>query len=346
MMKNEGLIISSKWKRVLIGISLAAVLIVSGCGAGDNGNAGNNNTGPHSATPPATSEAPPARTDGGKEDRELLSQLEAVVKDASDASAITAFIDGHIADANPVTADAMLRQLHEYYDTNLEAAQEPFFATGIQKALLEEKWPITKESAAAIKDEAARKLAQDAYKGGYKLEIVEASIYPIVDYGFQKSYGKQLSEPMNAYIELKAAESDKATVKDGGLAVTWDELADRTLLAEQYLAKYKDSPEREEVKILYLERYLTIYLNGQINSPIYDSETLKLQEEVKTSYMTTVADAADSATGRLTAKFLTLLAETDERVVEEKDGELTDLPSVKEFRDGLTAEAEKLLISL
>ncbi|MBD2867608.1 hypothetical protein [Paenibacillus arenilitoris] len=340
-MKNEGQMKSYKWKSMLIGVCLAAALIVSGCGGG--GNAGNGNANAGAGSNPPVSEEPPAATPEGKVDQELLDRLQAALKDAADASVVTAFITEHISVANQATADAMLRALHAYYDANLEAAQQAFFEDGVQEALLAEQWPITEEAAASIKDEAAKKLALGAFKGGYKLETVEGSIYPIVDYGYQKRFGEQLSEPMNAYIGLKAAESDKATVKDGGLVIAWDELAARALEAEQYLDKYKDSPEREEVLSLYVDRYLAMYVNGQINSPIYDRETMKLLDEVKASYMKTVADAADSVTGQLVAKFLTALAETDERVAELKDGEAVDLPAVKPFRDGLADEARKLL---
>jgi triphosphoribosyl-dephospho-CoA synthetase len=164
-----------------------------------------------------------------------------------------------------------------------------------------------------------------------------------VDYSYQAHSGNKLSEEMNAYIKLMATESDQAVAKDGGLTISWDELAARALQAEAFVVKYKDAPERETVQKEYVNKYLTMYINGLINTPIYDTENFKRLDEVKASYKQTVAEAPESVTGRLVAQLLHVLAETGDEAIAVKDGEQAKLASIKQFREGLWAEAEKLL---
>lgn len=284
-----------------------------------------------------------SRNEEKVDQKELLQQFQSIVTSAEDASGIVSFLDANIEKADQTTADSMLRSLHDYYDVHLEAAQNAFFTSNVQEVLLKEAWPLTEETALAIKDETVRTLVQNAYKGGYKLEAVEGSIYPVVDYSVQSHYGKYVSEQMNAYIGLMAAESDKAAAKDGGLVISWDELAARALLAEAFVAKYKDSPEREAVENEYVNKYMSMYINGLVNTPIYDTDSFKLLDEVKASYKKTIAEAPDSVTGRLVAQFLDVLAESGDQVIEVKDGEQAELQPIKQFREGLRAEAEKLL---
>ncbi|MGM0880144.1 MAG: hypothetical protein ACQEXQ_03780 [Bacillota bacterium] len=284
-----------------------------------------------------------AASEGKTDQQALLKQFQTVVKGAAEAPPIIAYLNAQIANADQITADTMLRGLHTYYESNLEAAQNAFFTGNVQDALLKEEWPITVQTAASIQDTAVRELVQRAFYGGYKLEMVEGSIYPIVDYSFQKRYSKFLSNQLKTFVELQAVESDKVSAKDGGLMITWDELAERALLAEAFITEYKDSPERETVLNQYVDRYLMMYINGLINTPIYDFETFKLHDDVKASYKKTAEEAPQSVTGKLVAQFLDVLASTGDQVFAVKDGEQIELPAVKQFREGLSAEAEMLL---
>lgn len=284
-----------------------------------------------------------AASEGKTDQQALLKQFQTVVKGAAEAPTIIAYLNAQIANADQITADTMLRGLHSYYDSNLEAAQNAFFTDNVQDVLLKEEWPITVQSAESIKDTAVRELVQRALYGGYKLEMVEGSIYPIVDYSYQKRYINFLSNQMKTFVELQAVESDKASAMDGGLMISWDELAERALLAEAFITEYKDSPERETVLNQYVNRYLTMYINGLINTPIHDFETFKLHDEVKASYKKTAEEAPQSVTGKLVAQFLEVLASTGDQVFAVKDGEPLELPAVKQFREGLSAKAEGLL---
>ncbi|RCW41783.1 hypothetical protein [Paenibacillus prosopidis] len=337
MMKNKDHTKPNKRrKRLLAGLVLTAVLAaVTGCSIEIESKPAD--------TDIATEDNGFAASEGKTDQQALLKQFQTVVKGASEAPPIIAYLNAQIANADQITADTMLRGLHSYYDSNLEAAQKAFFTDNVQDVLLKEEWPITAQTAASIQDTTVRELVQSAFYGGYKLEMVEGSLYPIVDYSFQKRYSKFLSNQMKTFVELQAVESDKASAMDGGLMITWDELAERALLAEAFITEYKDSPERETVLNQYVNRYLTMYINGLINTPIHDFETFKLLDEVKDSYKKTAEEAPQTVTGNLVAQFLDVLASTGDQVFAVKDGKQLELPAVKQFREGLSAKAEGLL---
>lgn len=335
MQQKDGHTRFNKWRVITSVLAVIGLLAMTGC----------------SKSNPSESVKPDIQVtdDGGSEQgiqedqQALLSEFKLVAKEAADASALVTYMVENMAKADQSTADTMLRGLHDYYETHLEAAQNDFFASNVQEVLTAEAWPISKESAAAIKDEKVVALVQRAYAGGYKLETVEGTIYPIVDYSNQLQYSKSLSEQMNAYVQLMAEESNTAAAKDGGLVITWDELASRALLAEKFIADYADSPEREEVQTKYVNGYLAMYINGLPNTLIYDLETFKLLDEVKSSYQATIAKAPESATARMTKEFLEILTESDGQIIQQNDGELTELTAIKQFREGLANKAEKLL---
>lgn len=326
---------SNKWRVRMTGLAFAALIAVTGCSVQQPSDPGKPDN--------------QAVNEGGNEQgtqtdqQPLITEFQLVAKEAADASDVFAFMTENMEKADQSTADTMLRGLHDYYATHLEAAQNNFFASNVQEVLAEEAWPITKESAAGIKDEKVLALVQKAHAGGYKLETVEGTIYPIVDYSKQLQFSKWLSEQMNAYVQLMAEESNTAAAKDGGLVITWDELASRALLAETFIVNYADAPEREEIQNKYVNGYLAMYINGLPSASIYDAETLKLREEVKSSYQATIANTPDSATARITKQFLEILAESGEQIVQKKDGELTELAAIKQFREELANNAEKLL---
>lgn len=330
---------NDKWTKWVALFSLTTLIVLSGCSKNEEIRPENTNI------PTATTEATnPPSTDGEKDtQKELLIQFKAVLESADGAADIIGFLNEHINEADQATSDIMLRDLNTYYTESMETAQEAFFKPDIQAVLLKEVWPITKETAVTIKDDAVKKLVQTAFDSGYKLDAVEGSIFPVVDYSYQKRYKASLTKEMNDYITLSAVESDKPTASDGGLMITWDELAKRAIMAEAFVQQYKDSPEREVVQSLYLTRYLEMYINGSYNTLVYDYETYKILDEVKASYDKTVKESPDSVVGQLSAHFLELLALSDDQLYMYEDGQKTDIPELQKFLAGLSEEAEALL---
>jgi len=340
-----------------ISLALAAAFIsvtVAGCssGAGDSKDGAatgkpqteTNQGGKDSpATGGTTTDNGGQTPENGKADQaKLLEEYEKVVSGAKSASDIVAFLDSRLKETDPATADAMLVKLDAYYEANLEAAQNEFFVENVQTKLQDVKYPVTAQSVADVKDEAVRKLLEKALAGKYKIESQEGSLYPIVDYEALKAYAPYLSDAMKAYVDLMAIESNDKTASDGGLTLSWDEMAARVLAAEHTLREYPQSPKVDAVKAKY-KQYVQFYLFGLNNTPIYDWDSFKLLAEVKTSYAKTVKEHPDTILGQLTKQFLDVLGKTKEKVFVKKDGQQTDLPEVKAFRDSIDSQIDSLL---
>lgn len=325
-----------KWRGCALMLIMALMVIIAGCKIAD------------SQVPAAKVNSPESVVshtvvpDESTNQEKLIEQFEAVVHSAGAASDIIDFINAHIAEADTMTADEMVRKLHAYYDSHLQAVQDDFFASGNHEQLYELDWPIQEDELHLIDNEGIRKQAETYYMGGYNLTLAEGIWQPTVDYSYQKKFSAYLSESMNDFIALKALESDRAFAKDGGLIISYDELADRALLAEQYLAKHKDLPEREAVLNIYIT-YLKIYLTGLVNTPLTDDGSLKLSNEVRASYLRTIAMAEHSVTGQLTKRFMEVLASENDFVYINSNGEKSETPAVMQFHEVMQAEAESLI---
>lgn len=260
---------------------------------------------------------------GGKAPREMVEELKQALEGADQP-----------------TADDLIRAMERYDKKQLPAFEKKFDDTAIQQALSKLQYPITEAEVASLKDKNARNLAQDAIDGGYKLEMAEGYVFPVIDYARLLAYKDKLSDAMNAYLGILAAESTEASAKDAGLVISWQELQYRTLAAENYVQTYPATPERAEIEKRFLN-YLYIYFYGLNNTPIFDFDTYHVQPEVKALYESAAEKHKDMVTGRLSKEMLDVLTKTKGAVfAKAKDGSQTDIHEMKAFRDSIEAKAK------
>ena len=112
--------------------------------------------------------------------------------------------------------------------------------------------------------------------GKYKLISMEGAFYPIIDYEALKIYNKYLSDEMKAYLDIKSMDSNMPTIIDAAIIIPFDELANKLVKVEEYMKKYPECPDCEEILRLY-GAYLKLYLEGSDNTPIfnYANKTIK-----------------------------------------------------------------------
>ncbi|MFD1953638.1 hypothetical protein ACFSL6_05450 [Paenibacillus thailandensis] len=307
------------------------LVFASGCAAADTDN--------------ETAKAPKAAEGEAvaENQKQLLEKYNAVVKGAKEAATIVSYLNENLPQADVTTADAMVRGLNAFYDKDLQPTQESFFQGNVQEVLAGAEWPITAVNASSIPDEKVRQLVATKLAGGYKMVMVEGMIYPIVDYELQKTFTKKLSDDLNAYIAIQAEESRQPTAMDASLVISWNELAKRTINTESYLKQYPGAPESDSVRQLFINSYLTMYIIGLNNSPVFDYDTFKLRNEVKESYEETVREHPDSVTGQIVSAYMKLLESTDWKVYEKRNGQQADIPEVKQFHDRFAADAQGML---
>ncbi|MCD9024108.1 hypothetical protein [Cohnella silvisoli] len=318
-------------------------LVVSACGAkGKSIESPSPSSSSSSSTTPAPTEsssASPSETPNVS----ILKQFQEQAMAGQPADELFASFKQIIGDAQPAEADEIVRALEAFYEKNLPDAGKKFEADNVQQVLTALKWPISEEQAASIKVDTIKRLVQETLGGGYKLETAEGFIFPIVDYGKLLSYGDRVTTPMKTYLDLMATESESASAEDGGLIITLDELSSRTLAAESYVVNFPDSPERSRVEGQFIN-YLSMYLVGLDNTPIFDYDTFVLLPAVKKQYEQMVASHAGTITGQMTKQLLDVLGKSGDAVfVKNKNGEQTDIPAVKQFRDQIESNARSKL---
>ncbi|GLX67549.1 hypothetical protein [Paenibacillus glycanilyticus] len=281
--------------------------------------------------------------DAVKQDQDdLINKFNTVVHTAKEASDIVSFLNENLNKAGQNNADRMVRELYDFYNKDVQIAQKAFMSADVQNVLTDMDWPITSANAGSIPDNAVRQLVVTKLSGGYKLVWVEGTIYPIVDYSMQHKYSSYLSRPLNSYIALKAAESEEPAARDAGLVITWDELASRAIMTEAFLKEYPDSPDYTEVKNLFLDNYLRMFINGLANSPIFDMKTLKIVPEVKSSYLKTYSQSPNTITGIMAKHFLAILDKTDDVGLLRGPGGTKLLQEVDQFQKNYRREAVTL----
>ncbi|GGG77636.1 hypothetical protein [Paenibacillus radicis (ex Gao et al. 2016)] len=281
----------------------------------------------------------------GEGQDDLLNKFRATVKQAKEAADIVSFLNENMGKAGQANADIMIRELNAFYQTDLPRTQEQFYQPNVQEILLASEQPITAANAASFEDKAVRQLVVTKLSGGYRLEQAEGTIFPIVDYAMQQKFSAYLSDALKQYVALKAVESSKPAAKDAGLVISWDELAERAVMAETFVSDYPDSPERAEVLQLYTDSYLSMYIYGLNNTPIFDYDTYKLKPETKASYEKLQANHPNTVTAETVKRFLEVLAGTGGRVYENKEGMQTKIAAVQRFHERFQADARSQLES-
>ncbi|CAH0121263.1 hypothetical protein PAE9249_03790 [Paenibacillus sp. CECT 9249] len=274
-------------------------------------------------------------------DPDAVPKFEQELNNAKDAAGAIGAMDQHMKGATPEQADEMFVLLEKFYETDLSSAEQLLMDPAAQQALLEIELPMTGQKAAELKDEKLRTAVQGLLAGKYKLETAEGSVFPVVDYkALAEAYQSYFTDAIKDYIALKAADSEQPVARDAALAITADELAARALAAENYLAKYPDSVRFDTVKIDYLHK-LTMVLFGLNNTPTFDYNDYRLTGEAKANLEKIVAEHPDTVTSGFVQEFLDIVKQSNGQVYVKKDGQQTDAPEMKSFKDSMRETVEK-----
>jgi len=146
--------------------------------------------------------------------------------------------------------------------------------------------------------------SQDDYiKNGFMFlaneGIEELEVDPTFLYNTFKSY---LSEGLNdlnyIYSEEQIQAGDTYYIMDMALWISWDQLAERIIMREEYYKKYKDTDFKEQAIDLkeFNDVYLRIYTCEAIidNTPPYEYPDNRLGEELLNSYKKYMQEHMDS----------------------------------------------------
>lgn len=155
----------------------------------------------------------------------------------------------------------------------------------------------------SIEDDELRNLVEEIYKSGYKLVGLEGSFYPIIDYNIFLKYTDYMLTEYKEYILIQAKESEKVSMIDGALTITWDDAAQRLVNIESFVTSFPDSSKKEAMGNLFF-RYLTSYFYGLNNTPAFDYCTNEFYPDVIESYKKTISYYSGTVVSELVSSYL------------------------------------------
>lgn len=304
-------------KHLVLIFVLAILVLVSGCTKKKDSKKGNK--------PVQNIDEEMAKVEENKI-KKIMDDFRVLISENKEPYEIIKFIDENIDQTSEVEAVEMIKEFELVQEKYMNIYAEELYKSNRQE-ILNLTFPngeYDPQKLDAIEDGELKQLVTKIAEGKYKLINVEGSFFPIIDYGSFKKYEKYLPEDMKGYLNIKSLESDSPSMTDGGLIITWDELANRLIKTEKYLMKYPEGLKNEEILRLYGE-YLIKYMSGGDNTPIYNMEDNKILEDVLESYKKTIVNNKNTITADIMSKYLKLIEENEYIVDDVLTSKIVDL---------------------
>ena len=187
----------------------------------------------------------------------------------------------------------------------------------------------------SIEDEELRNLVEEIYKSGYKLVGLEGNFYPIIDYHIFLKYTDYIPAEDKEYIFIQTKESEKVSMADAALTITWDDIAQRLVSIEKFVTAFPDSTKKETMSSLFF-RYLTSYFYGLNNTPAFDYSTNEFYPEVIESYKKTISDHSGTVVSELVSSYLAVVENNNFIMDDNVRNSATDLMKQAEQRLKIT----------
>lgn len=260
---------------------------------------------------------------------DLLNQFNKIAEEGNPSES-KAFIEQYISTASELDADIMLTMYVDQQRSFLDGYSEIIYEWSYQNALLDaydKSYNLDKLSGQYSKG--VMTFLEDIKRDGFLLNYHEGIVTLYPDYNLLNNYQNYVSPSIQAYIEILSRESSEILSADGGLTITWDELAFRVLNAERYLVEYSDSIRYEEILSLY-KWYLTTLLTGLPDTPIYYRNSSLIRNDVLQSYNKIIIHNTDTTTSEVLKGYLDIIRSKNNKV----DGEALDY--VRTTLEGIT----------
>lgn len=304
----------SPFARNTTGIGLLVILLlgVAGCGNGNE------------------------RADGQKmeqqssrtaENEQSLLQRFAVLQQAGDSASLQQairFVDENISAVSAKNASAMVLGLEKAQQRQLVNLAAAFTEAeqAVQQALAG-SYPreLTDAYIAGISNPTVKTLLMETKNGGFKIETAEGMYFPVIDYALYRQYHGAVTPDIAAYIDIMAVEGAKTPARDAALVIGWEEVLQRALRQEQFLAEHTSSERAGEVREL-LKRYTLFALYGLNNTPLFEYETGRMNAKARAAYRQELFTAGKGAFSLTMKEYLDLLSKNNY--------ELTD--QIQDFR--------------
>lgn len=241
--------------------------------------------------------------------RDILdSYKEFAESETVDLVKMSVYLMDNIDKVTAETADSMLQVYEKAQMQLLPSYQDSFLAESVQGILLTYTIEDLREN--QVKEEPVLALLTESAAVGYKIEAIEGTIAPYVDYGYFAQFADFTTEPTSAFYTLMKTESDNPSQKDAGLLIPWKDVLKRGINFEAYLDAYPSSFYEDRVR-MHLEGYKDLAINGSANVPLFDYDTNEMNVEAKTAYIAFVDQGLNTAFATLIKSYVDLLETYD-----------------------------------
>lgn len=297
-------------RKILIAIIALTLSLQIGCTNGNKQNEGNNLDNGNKVEQEQNEDS---KTD----EKEIIAQLNEVVKDNENLSEAIEFINSNISKVSKETASQMVDILEKTQKANLTTIEDKYYEGEIQEKLFNMKKSVEElNKLEDINDEEIKELITETRSFGYKVETAEGAHFPIIDYSFLKKYSTYVTDDMKEYIEIMSIESDNVPAKDAAFMITWDEILNRALKHEKFINEYKDSTKLNDVKELY-NKYVYFIFNGLDNTSLFDYPSNMMASEAKASYLAAIENKDNSELLKELSGFMEVLKGANYRLIDE-----------------------------
>ncbi|MGE6578298.1 hypothetical protein [Paenibacillus xylanexedens] len=159
-------------------------------------------------------------------------------------------------------------------------------------------------------DNSLRALLQQARDSGYRLVMLEGSLYPIMNYMAFQKYISYVKPDIKQYINIMAVETSNLAADDGALVIGYQEILNRGLNQERFLNEYPKSNRLQQVKNL-MNNYTLYTFYGLNNTPLFDYETNRMTANAQKGYKAVLQrnTSEDSAFLTKLEKFMDIVTE-------------------------------------
>lgn len=279
---------------------MAALLVTSGCSGSTDGKA--------------------EQRDQGKEQarvESVLKEFHSLTAEGGTIKQQIQFIDDNIKTLPPEADSEIVLSLEKNLMNYQPVLEEKYWQQDIQSGLFEAfTTGIDINNGDLMKDPTLKDLLNETRASGFKVETAEGTFFPVINYEMFKQYTSLLTPDIQEYMNIMAEESNQAPAKDAALVIGWEEILQRALRQEKFIADYKESKKVNEIKQLY-KKYMTFTYYGANNTPLFDYNAKTLNSEAKSVYLNAVKDTGSSVFLNNLSVFLDIAKKNDYKLTVE-----------------------------
>ncbi|WP_405143078.1 hypothetical protein MHI48_03955 [Paenibacillus sp. FSL H7-0942] len=222
------------------------------------------------------------------------------------------YLESHIDQVTTHHATLMVLQLENARNKALTAMTDRLLVPNVQDKMIKAyKWNDSfTQLMSRTNDTSLRALLQQARDSGYRLVMLEGSLYPIMNYMAFQKYISYVKPDIKQYINIMAVETSNLAADDGALVIGYQEILNRALNQERFLNEYPKSNRVQQVKNL-MNNYTLYTFYGLNNTPLFDYETNKMTANAQKGYKAVLQRNSSEDSSFLTKleKFMDIVTE-------------------------------------